>query len=157
MKYTKAQLQTIKHYVLDTLMTRLTVEESLDYIANKTGFRLNYNSLAGMRGKLRKEAQEHLTKLRTDNFEYHYEFLQRIYEIRNLQRNAWQLYETTQSDFVKINTIKELHALTRSLANLYDLIPLMSNTPEYVKHLVSQSKEEAAKESEAHGFIDGDL
>lgn len=127
--------------VLDCMVTRMTPEETIDRVQKELGFTIKYQTLCSLRMRMRKEQQDYLHKLRTDNFEYNYEFLQRIIEIRNLQRKAWDLHDTTQSDFIKINCIKEIHSLTKSLADLYDVAPLITSTDKYAKSLVSTSEE----------------
>ena len=143
-KYTKKQTQAIKHMVLDCMVTRMTPEETIDRIQRELGYTIKYNTLTALRMRMRNEQQDYLQKLRSDNFEYNYEFLQRIIEIRNLQRKAWDLHDKTDSDFIKINCIKEIHSLTKSLADLYDVCPLVTSTDKYAKSLVSTSEEEDA-------------
>ena len=57
--------------------------------------------------------------------------MQRIIEIENLQRKLWQIYnENSQTKvnraLIQLNCLKELHALTITLANLYSLIPTIT-------------------------------
>jgi hypothetical protein len=57
--------------------------------------------------------------------------MQRIMDVENLQRKLRHIYnENSQAKanhhLIQLNCLKELHALTITLANLYELVPAIS-------------------------------
>ena len=53
--------------------------------------------------------------------------MDRIDEIRNLQRKQWDLYNEYKSPFLRLRVLTELRSLTETMTNLYDLLPAVDS------------------------------
>ncbi len=126
MKFNKQKREEIQQYVIDCSMMRYSLQQTIDFLYSKTGIKISEAMISKIRARIKRDAQSEFNKLREDQFEYHYQFLQRIQELRKCQQIQYDLYEKSDSDFVRHNCIKEYHALTISLTNLYLDLPSIS-------------------------------
>ena len=56
------------------------------------------------------------------------EYRQRIMELNEQRRDLWEVVKEYESQpFVQIATDKEIHALTKSILELYETLPLILN------------------------------
>jgi hypothetical protein len=118
-KFTKQKREEIQQYVIDCQLMRYSLQQTIDFLSLKSGVKISERMISKIRTRIKRDAQAEFNKLREDNFEYHYQFLQRIQELRKCQQIQYELYENADTDFVRHNCIKEYHALTISLTNLY--------------------------------------
>ena len=124
---TDYQSEKVKRLVLDCIIMHCSIDDTIDYVQKILNLKLAYDTMAHIRSSLKRDAKKEFERLRQDRFEYQYQFMQRIVEIENLQRKQWQIYnENSQKPLIQLNCLKELHALTITLANLYDLVPAIS-------------------------------
>ena len=127
---TEHQSEKVKRLVLDCILMQCSIDDTIDYVKKIIHVKLAYTTIAHIRSSLKRESKKEFDRLRQDRFEYQYQFMQRIIEIENLQRKLWQIYNENSENkpnqpLIQLNCLKELHALTISLANLYDLAPII--------------------------------
>ena len=125
-KYTKRVKESIIKSVLDCYLMRYSVAQTVEHIDRVHHIKVKESMVETWRYRQRNMSREEYKELMKDDFSYHYTFMQRIDELKLLQYKQWDLYEQTDSDFVKHNCLKELHALSVSLANLYHDLPMIS-------------------------------
>lgn len=124
---TEHQSEKVKRLVLDCILMHYSINDTIDYVEKIIHVKLAYTTMAHIRSSLRKDAKKKFNRLRQDRFEYQYQFMQRIIEIENLQRIQWQIYnENSKKPLIQVNCLKQLHSLTITLANLYDLVPVIN-------------------------------
>ena len=83
--------------------------------------------------KTKKDAQEWLKNLSVGKDDYIDEYRQRIMELNEQRRDLWEIVRRYENQpFVQISAHKEIHALTKSLLQLYETLPIIltnSNIP----------------------------
>jgi hypothetical protein len=127
---------SFKRLVLDYILQRLTAEESFKYINAK--LRGKYNLEVGLdhfkhiKTELRQDSKKELDHLRKDRFSYmNHLFFERADELKNMQRKLWQIIIDNEADKpdVAIRSISELHKLSNSLCQMYEMLPVLGRLP----------------------------
>ena len=76
--------------------------------------------------KTRDDAQEWLRTLSIGKDTYVDEYRQRIMELNEQGRDLWEIVRKYESQpFVQISAHKEIHALTKSILQLYETLPIL--------------------------------
>jgi hypothetical protein len=111
-------------------------EESLDYINTK--LKVKYPIEIGsdwflhVKNELRIDCKRELDHLREDRFAYmNHLFFERIEEVKNMQRKLWEIITNNEADKpdVAIRSISELHKLSNSLCQMYEILPVLGRLP----------------------------
>jgi hypothetical protein len=135
-KFNNDQKDLFKRLVLDTILQRLTIDESLDYINTK--LKAKYDIEIGpdyvkrIKTELKHDSQKELNHLRKNRLSYmNHLFFERIDEVKNMQRKLWEIITDNQEENpdVVIRSISELHKLSQSLCQMYEMLPLLGNLP----------------------------
>ena len=100
------------------------VNDSLRKHNNSVSEKTIFNILA----KTKKDAQEWLKNLSVGKDDYIDEYRQRIMELNEQRRELWEVVRKYENQpFVQIAAHKEIHALTISIMQLYQTVPLILN------------------------------
>jgi hypothetical protein len=100
------------------------VNDNLRKHNNSISEKAIFNILA----KTKKDAQEWLKNLSVGKDDYVDEFRQRIMELNEQRRDLWEVVRKYDNQpFVQIAAHKEIHALTKSILQLYQTLPLILN------------------------------
>ena len=100
------------------------VNDNLKKYNNSISEKAIFNILA----KTKKDAQEWLRNLSVGNDDYIDEYRQRIIELNEQRRDLWEVVRKYENQpFVQIAAHKEIHALTKSIMQLYETLPLVLN------------------------------
>ncbi|HEY7080870.1 MAG TPA: hypothetical protein VH500_14295 [Nitrososphaeraceae archaeon] len=100
------------------------VNDNLKKYNNSISEKAIFNILA----KTKKDAQEWLKNLSVGKDNYIDEYRQRIMELNEQRRDLWEVVRKYESQpFVQIAAHKEIHALTKSILQLYETLPLILN------------------------------
>ena len=76
--------------------------------------------------KTKDDAQEWLRNLSMGKDAYVDEYRQRIMELNEQRRDLWEIVRKYENQpFVQISAHKEIHALTKSILQLYETLPLL--------------------------------
>lgn len=127
-RLTNLQRTHLKKYILQSMLMRHTLLESVEYIKRELGVEYSPTTLTHIRGIIRKDAQKELEKLREDRFEFKWQYLQRIKEIEWIIEQHHKLYAHPKATFSsKHKCLQELKDLTIILNNFYDMIPIMDS------------------------------
>lgn len=125
-KLTKLQRTHLKKYILQSMLMRHTLLESVEYIKREMGIEYSPTTLTHIRGSIRKDAQKELEKLREDRFEFKWQYMQRIKEIQWIIEQNHRLYTHPKATFSsKLKCLQELKDLTVLLNNFYEIVPIM--------------------------------
>lgn len=151
-KYTRRTQEALQKSVLDCMLMRYSVAQTVEYIERSHHIKVKESMVETWRYRHRKFSKEEYRELMKDDFSYHYTFMQRIDELKLLQYKQWDLYQTTPSDFVKHNCLKELHALSVSLANLYHDLPMISLSTTNQGHGDISETVQTSEEQQSDGF-----
>jgi hypothetical protein len=135
-KFNDSQKEVFKRLVLDCILQRLTTEESLDYINTKLkakyDIEIGRDYIKHIKMELRQDSQKELSHLRKNRLSYmNHLFFERIDEVKNMQRKLWEIITSNQEEKpdVAIRSISELHKLSQSLCQMYEMLPLLGNLP----------------------------
>ena len=91
---------------------------------------LSEKGLLNIIQKTKDDAQEWLRNLSVGKDDYIDEYRQRIMELNEQRRDLWELvrkYENQNQPFVQIADHKEIHALSKSITELFETLPLILN------------------------------
>ena len=98
------------------------VNDNLRKHNNSISEKAIFNILA----KTKKDAQEWLKNLTVGKDDYIDEYRQRIMELNEQRRDLWEIVRKYEKQpFVQISAHKEIHALTKSILQLYETLPLL--------------------------------
>ena len=148
-KFSYYQRQQLKQSVIEIEVIGLQINEALAYIKVKTGLSISPEYVYGLKRIIRHDAGKRLHQLQADRNLYLYQFFKRIDEIEKYKQELWTTILTNQEDgYLKKACIAELHQLTITQANLYEMLPeysinLAVNTQTTTENR-SQQEEEAA-------------
>ena len=89
---------------------------------------LSEKGLLNIIQKTKDDAQEWLRNLSVGKDDYIDEYRQRIMELNEQRRDLWEVVRKYDNQpFVQIAAHKEIHALTKSIMQLYETLPLILN------------------------------
>jgi hypothetical protein len=136
-KFSNDQKEVFKRLVLDCILQRLTTEESLDYINTKLkgkygDVEIGSDFFRHIKMELKQDSRKELDHLRKNRFAYmNHLFFERVDEIKNMQRKLWQIITDNVADKpdVAIRSIAELHKLSNSLCQVYEMLPVLGRLP----------------------------
>jgi hypothetical protein len=135
-KFNNDQKEVFKRLVLDCILQRLTTEESLDYINTKLkgkyDVEIGSDFFRHIKMELKQDSRRELDHLRKNRFAYmNHLFFERVDEIKNMQRKLWQIITDNVADKpdVAIRSIAELHKLSNSLCQVYEMLPVLGRLP----------------------------
>ena len=128
-KHTYQQRQVIKQLIIETEVLRLQLSESLAYIKAKSGgLEISQKNYYGIKHIIKKNALSRLHTFQHSRYAYLYEYFARIDEIKKYQQELWTIILTNPNDgYLRKNCISELHQLSITLANLYEMLPEYSS------------------------------
>jgi hypothetical protein len=90
---------------------------------------LSEKGLLNIIQKTKDDAQEWLKNLSVGKDDYVDEYRQRIMELNEQRRDLWEVVRRYENlPFVQIAAHKEIHALTKSILQLYETLPLILNS-----------------------------
>jgi hypothetical protein len=117
------QKENLKDVILECIIKRHNVDETLSYVKNKLGVDVMTHDHNRIRGELKRELGTNLKHLQRDKSAYPREFFKRIEEIRLIQKNLWRLIdENPDKPELQKDCLKELNQSTVTLGDLYKSI-----------------------------------
>jgi hypothetical protein len=148
MRLKRHEREKLKQLVADSILNRFTPDETLHYIENNIHIRISLRYMEQVKAWLKADQQKQFLQLRKDKHAYILQYLDRINEIRDLQRYQRLLMLKTTSDFLRHRCAIELHALTLSLANLYDVLPAITERSYFSEGILSPDHEVVREETQ---------
>ena len=89
---------------------------------------MSRSGLYKIKQQIKKESYDWYKNMREGQYEYIHEFRERIDEILELQKRHYEIIDTDREPTpVKQTSLAELHRLTITLSNLYDVAPSIVN------------------------------
>jgi hypothetical protein len=115
----------LKRFIKETILWNYSTVEVLGYIIQKLGVPISERYYFDVKAKIIEANKEKLRYFEDNKGTIFLdEYMKRIQEIENLQKNMWQLHDKNgNSPKIQINCIHELHQLTMALAGLYTDLP----------------------------------
>ena len=127
-KFTYAERATIKSIVATLSIKRIPEAEILREIERQTDKVVSRRFLANVKQQIKKESSKWYSQLRQSEYEYIFEFKERVNEIVHLQRRHYQIVDSDVTATVKQASLAALHKLNVTLSNSYDIVPYLTVT-----------------------------
>ena len=123
---TSKQKEQFKQLVLESIIQRLTIEETQNYIKSKMNIDVSVEWISKTKAKLKQEAKDILLFLKKDKHAYNILFWENIEEIRLYQKHLWKIYHNNiKRPEIQLRCIYELKQNTILLSNFHELLPLI--------------------------------
>ncbi len=129
-KFTSAQKLLVKSIVASLTIKRIPDNEIIKEIEEQTGKTVSRITIGNVRRAIKRESKKWYETLREGEYEYLYEFQQRLNEITDLQRQHHEIIEKNQHNPSIVQTsLAELHKLNITLSNYFDVAPTIVSNP----------------------------
>jgi hypothetical protein len=146
-KFTYAQRESIKSTVACLSIKRIPDKEILKAIAEQTNKTITIRHLTRIKQQIKRESFQWYSQLREGEYEYIHEFKERINEIIWLQKKHHEIIDSPKESTVnKQSSLAELHRLSITLSNLYDVAPTIDNYNGFTLSTTQQSKAPAERQ-----------
>ena len=123
-KFTSQERNTIKSLVAALTIKRIPDNEIMKEITKKIGKTITRKTICNVRNRIKKESYNWYKTLRQGEFDYIYEFKERINEIMDLQKRHREIINNNLHNPSIVQTsLAELHRLNITLSNYYDIAP----------------------------------
>jgi nicotinic acid mononucleotide adenylyltransferase len=127
-KFTNEEKTQIKSLVATLSLKRISDNEIIEFIFNQTNKTITRMTLHNIRQQIKKESYEWYKAMRQDQFAYIHEFKERINEIMDLQKQHNEIIiRNRDNPQIQQTSLAELHRLSITLSNLYDVTPTIIN------------------------------
>jgi hypothetical protein len=119
-KFTEMQKGNFKQFVADCLIKRFTTEESLLYLKDKLGVQIEEDEFNYLKAELKRDIKRNVHYLRRYEYAYIREYLDRIDEMRLIQKRLWSLIDDNPDNpILQKDCLSELSNSTMVLADFY--------------------------------------
>jgi hypothetical protein len=131
-KLNRNQREYLKQLVLESQLSRLSTSEALNFIEQKLGVLISERYYFQCKRMIEDDAKKRLTYFTKTRSAYLHEFYERIHEIEFLQKKHWELHDKhaaaadNNNAKLQLDCIKELRLLSVTLADLYNMLPLIT-------------------------------
>jgi hypothetical protein len=165
-KFTDLQKGYLKQFVADCLIKRFTIEESLLYLKDKLGIQVEEDEFNYLKGELKRDIRRNVHYLRRYEYAYIREYLDRIDEMKLIQKRLWSLIEdNSDNPQLQKDCLSELSKSTIALADFYRSIKdldqgndeLNATNLESIHEPVSDTKESNVLTNEPETVDDNSL
>ena len=128
-KFTNAERSLAKSILATLSIKKIPEAEIIKEIERQTNKTIGRRSLYDLRQAIKKESYQWYKTMREGEYEYIHEFRERINEILDLQKRHYEIADSPIIPIpVKQASLFELHKLTVTLSNLFDVTPYITNS-----------------------------
>jgi hypothetical protein len=127
-RFSQFQKDYIKQLIVECEVQRFTVTESMAYIKEKLKDEISVEHFYHMKRRIKKNLDAKLSYLHKDRTAFIDQlFFKRVSELEKLQKERWRLYrDNANNPHLQKDCLRELHQLTITLANMYDVLPQLT-------------------------------
>jgi hypothetical protein len=123
-KFTNEERPIVKSIITTLTIKRIPDNEIIKEIHDQTNKTITTRALYDLKQSIKKESYHWYKTMREGQYEYIHEFKERISEILFLQRKHYQIIDNNgHNPTVQQTSLAELHRLSITLSNLYDVAP----------------------------------
>jgi hypothetical protein len=156
MKFTRSQREQLKQLVIEADCMRLSQKERHVYVQSRFGHDVAMDTINHIKLNIRRSIGPQLDILRKHNTAFIEQYFNRIHEVEKLQQEQWALFiKNGNNPMIQHLCLKELHSLTVTLSNMWDIIPKftgMSRVEHFGRETVSQYLERNKSEGQEPQF-----
>jgi hypothetical protein len=123
-KFTNGERIAVKSIIASLSIKRIPDNEIIKEMYNQTNETITRQTLYDLRQSIKRESFKWYKTMREGEYEYIHEFKERINEILDLQRRHHEIVDNENIPIpIKQTSLAELHRLSITLSNLYDVAP----------------------------------
>ena len=154
-KFNAEERALIKSTVAMLTIKRIPDNEIIKNIFDQTNKTISKQALIGIRNRIKRDSYHWSRTMREGEYEYLHEFKERINEILDLQKRHYEIVDSpTEPTTVKQTSMAELHRLSITLSNLFDVAPSIINDRPYQLHHKSREQQQQAKQNLSFNSFD---
>ena len=128
-KFLKGEKAIVKSIVANLTIKRIPDLEIIQNIFEVTNKTITLRYLSKLRQQIKRESFKWYKTMRDGEYEYIHEFKERMNEILFLQKKHYEIVDSPTIPIpIKQASLAELHRLTITLSNLYDVAPTNSRS-----------------------------
>ena len=129
LKFTCTERLTVKNIVAMLTIKRIPDAEIIKSIFDQTGKTTTVSNLTRIKQEIKRDSYHWYETMREGEYEYIHEFRERINEILDLQKRHYEIADSPNVPIpVKQASLFELHKLSVTLSNLFDVAPFITNS-----------------------------
>jgi hypothetical protein len=147
-KFTNEERSLVKTIVATLSIKRIPESEIIKEVFNQTNKTITKRFLYYVKRQIKKDSYHWYKTMREGQYEYVHEFKERIDEILWLQRKHHDIIDTNPNPTIQQTSLAELHRLSITLSNLFDVAPTIINGT-----TLSETPETKAATTTARDFI----
>jgi hypothetical protein len=148
-KFTSAERTLIKSIVASLSIKQIPEAEIINEIYHQTNKTISRVALFNIKKRIKRDSFNWYKTMREGEYEYIHEFKERINEIVFLQKKHHQIIDTNEyNPSVQQTSLAELHRLSITLSNLFDVAPTIVNDV-----TLSTSQQTKATTTETHFIV----
>jgi hypothetical protein len=148
-KFTYAEKATIKSIVATLSIKKIPEVEIIREIERQTNKVVSRRFLCNVKQQIKKESSKWYSHLRESQYDYIFEFKERVNEIMDLQRRHYEILDSKVPTPVKQMSLAALHKLNVTLSNYFDVAPFIKME----NHNVSTNVQTAQTQQQSTSFM----
>ena len=153
-KFTNAERSLAKSILATLSIKKIPEAEIIKEIERQTNKTIGRRSLYDLRQAIKKESYQWYKTMREGEYEYIHEFRERINEILDLQKRHYEIADSPVIPIpVKQASLFELHKLTVTLSNLFDVAPYITNNSNATLSTPSETKTTGSEAEEPISYV----
>jgi hypothetical protein len=120
---------------------RIPNSEIIKEVYNQTKKTISDQSLCNIRDRIKRDSYQWYKTMREGEYEYIHEFRERVNEILDLQKRHYEIADSPIVPIpIKQASLFELHKLTVTLSNLFDVAPYITSNSNVTVSAPSETK-----------------
>ena len=128
-KFTCTERLKVKNIVAMLTIKRIPDSEIIKSNSDQTGKTTTVSNLTRIKQEIKRDSYQWYKTMREGEYEYIHEFRERINEILDLQKRHYEIADSPAIPIpIKQASLFELHKLTVTLSNLFDVAPFITNS-----------------------------
>jgi hypothetical protein len=144
-KFTSGERHTIEGIVSSLSIKRIPDLEIIKQVFKQTNKNISRQTLYNIKQRIKKEASKWYSQLREGEYEYIYEFKERINEIYFLQKKHYEIIDSNENNpSIQQASLIALHKLNVTLSNYFDVAPFIKME----NHNVSTNKQQQQQQEQ---------
>ena len=154
-KFNAEERAVIKSIVAMLTIKRIPNSEIIKEVYNQTKKTISDQTLCNIRDRIKRDSYQWYKTMREGEYEYIHEFRERINEILDLQKRHYEIADSSTIPIqVKQASLFELHKLTVTLSNLFDVTPyITSNNSNATLSAPSETKTTGSEELKTASYV----
>ena len=123
-KFLNGERALVKSIVANLTIKRIPDNDIIMSISEQTNKTITLRYLSTIKHQIKRESFKWYKTMREGEFDYIHEFRERVSEIMSLQKKHDEIIDSNEHNpQIQQTSLAELHRLTISLSNLYDVAP----------------------------------